>query len=60
MELSPWEATSLSATQEISQRLTEPEVSSAYSQEPSTGPYSGPDQSSPYNPILLLWGLRFP
>jgi hypothetical protein len=24
------------------------------SQEPSTGPYPGPDQSSPYHPILAV------
>jgi hypothetical protein len=29
-----------------------PEDSLLYSQEPSTGPYSEPDQSSPYSPIL--------
>jgi hypothetical protein len=30
----------------------EPESSLPCSQEPSTGPYSEPDQSSPYHPIL--------
>jgi hypothetical protein len=30
----------------------EPEVSLPCSQEPSTGPYSEPDQSNPYHPIL--------
>jgi hypothetical protein len=25
-----------------------------YSQEPATGPYSGPDESSPYHSILFL------
>jgi hypothetical protein len=32
----------------------EPEVSLPCSQEPSTGPYSEPDQSNPYQPILSL------
>jgi hypothetical protein len=32
----------------------EPEGSLPCSQEPSTGPYPEPDQSSPYNPILSL------
>jgi hypothetical protein len=31
-----------------------PEGSLSRSQEPSTGPYSQPDQSSPYQPILSL------
>jgi hypothetical protein len=30
----------------------EPEVSVPYLQEPATGPYPEPDESSPYHPIL--------
>jgi hypothetical protein len=36
----PWEATSLSATQELSNILWNPKVCS---QEPATGPYPEPD-----------------
>jgi hypothetical protein len=32
----------------------EPEGSLPCSQEPATGPYPKPDQSSPHNPILFL------
>jgi hypothetical protein len=32
----------------------EPEDSLSCSQEPSTGPYREPEQSSPYHPILSL------
>jgi hypothetical protein len=32
----------------------EPEVSLPYSQEPYTGSYPEPDESSPYHPILSL------
>jgi hypothetical protein len=32
----------------------ETEGSLPWSQEPSTGPYPEPDQSSPYHPILSL------
>jgi hypothetical protein len=38
----------------ISQYFIEPESSLPCSQEPSTGPYPKPDQSSPYYPILFL------
>jgi hypothetical protein len=37
-----------------SQHSMEPEDSLPCSQEPSTGPYSEPDQSNPYHPILFL------
>jgi hypothetical protein len=33
----------------------EPESLLSCSQEPSTGPYSEPDQSSPYHPILSFY-----
>jgi hypothetical protein len=36
------------------QHFREPEGSSPCSQEPSTGPYPEPDQSSPHYPILSL------
>jgi hypothetical protein len=39
----------------ISQHFMEPEGSLSCSQEPSTGTYSKPDQSSPYHPILYLY-----
>jgi hypothetical protein len=32
----------------------EPEGSLLCSQEPSTGPYTEPEQSTPYHPILAL------
>jgi hypothetical protein len=35
----------------------EPEDLFPCSQEPSTGPYSEPDQSSPYHPIIFLQDL---
>jgi hypothetical protein len=31
-----------------------PEGSLSCSEQPSTGPYAEPDQSSPYHPILFL------
>jgi hypothetical protein len=50
MELSHfWEAASYAATQEFPQYCMEPEGSLPCSQEPSTGPYPEPDQSSPYH-----------
>jgi hypothetical protein len=53
MELSSsWEAAS------CSQRFMEPEGSLQCSQEPSTGPYSKPDLSSPYHLILSVISLR--
>jgi hypothetical protein len=49
MELSPfWDA----ASSRTSQHFMESEGSLTCSQEPSTGPYPEPDQSSPYHPIL--------
>jgi hypothetical protein len=36
----------------------EPEGSLPCSQEPSTGPYTEPDQSNPYHPILSLRNIR--
>jgi hypothetical protein len=53
MELSPpREATSHAATQEIPQILWNPVGSLPCSQEASIGPYSEPDQSTPYHSIL--------
>jgi hypothetical protein len=40
-----------------SQHFTEPERSLPCSQEPSDGPYSEPDQSNSYHPILSLKDL---
>jgi hypothetical protein len=55
-ELSPSrEAANCATIQEIPSNFKEPEGSSPYSQEPSTGPYPEPDRSSPHHPILSLW-----
>jgi hypothetical protein len=55
MELSPsWEVAICAATQELPSLFLEPEGSLSCSQEPSTGPYPEPDQSSPYYPTLSL------
>jgi hypothetical protein len=50
-----WEAASRSAAQEFPQHFMVPEGSLPCSQEPSTGPYPEPDQSSQYLPILFLY-----
>jgi len=50
-EQSPsWEADSLSASEEILPLLWNPECSLPCSQEPTTGPYSDPDASTPLSP----------
>jgi hypothetical protein len=55
MDLSPSAAAaSCAATQEISRRITEPEVLLPRSQVPLAGSYHEPDQSSPYHSILSL------
>jgi hypothetical protein len=55
MGLNPsWESTTRSAIQEFPQHFMEAEVSLPSSQGPSTGPYSEPDESSPYHLILFL------
>jgi hypothetical protein len=58
MDLSPSrEAASCAATEELPSILFNPQDSLPCSQEPSTGPYPEPDQSSPYHPILSLQNL---
>jgi hypothetical protein len=53
MEKNPsWEDNNCSASQEIT-RLLEPEDSLPCSQQPSTGPYPKPDESSPKLSILF-------
>jgi hypothetical protein len=52
-ELSPsWEAANCAAIQKIPSNFKEREGSSPCSQEPSTGPYPEPVQSSPYHLVL--------
>jgi hypothetical protein len=46
------EAASCAATQKFPNTLMEPVSLLPCSQEPSTGPYPEPDQSSPYHSIL--------
>jgi hypothetical protein len=53
MELSPsQDATNCAATREFPKYFMEPGGSLTCSQQPSTDPYPGPDESSPYYPIL--------
>jgi hypothetical protein len=55
MELSSsWEAASRSVTQEIPYILWNPKFHLPYLQDPSTGPYPEPDESSPYHTVLFL------
>jgi hypothetical protein len=55
MELSPsWETTCCSATQKFPRNVMEPEGSLASSQQPSTGPYPEPNESTLCCPILLF------
>jgi hypothetical protein len=55
MEHSPsWEANSPSLSQEIPSILWNPEDSLPCSQEPITGPYPEPDESSPHLPSVLF------
>jgi hypothetical protein len=42
-----------------SQVFMQPEGSLSCSQQSSTAPYSEPDQSSPYHPILSLYKINF-
>jgi hypothetical protein len=52
MELSPsWEVANCAAIQEIPSNFKESKGSSPCSQEPFTGPYPEPVQSSSYHPI---------
>jgi hypothetical protein len=57
-ELSPsWEAANCAAIQEIASYFKEPEGSSPWSQEPSTGPHLEPVPSTPHHPIPLRFIL---
>jgi hypothetical protein len=47
-----WEAASRSARQQCHQHFMQAEDSLSCSRQPSTGPYSEPDVSSPYHPIV--------
>jgi hypothetical protein len=49
-----WQAANFVATQEFPQYFMEPVGSLPCSQEPSTGLYPKPNQSSPYHPTLFL------
>jgi hypothetical protein len=51
-----WTWTLLHKLPSTSQHFKEPESLSPCSQESYTGPYPEPDRSSPYNPILSLYG----
>jgi hypothetical protein len=48
----PLRSRQLCSYSRTSQRFMEPDGSLPRSQDPSTGPYPEPDQSSPYHPIL--------
>jgi hypothetical protein len=54
MELSPWEAASCAVIQELFQNFMDSKGLLPCSQEPSTGSYPEPDQSSSYHSILSL------
>jgi hypothetical protein len=57
MESSPsWATNSRSATKEIPRLLHNPKVTLPFSQEPFTGPYPEPHESSPQPYILFLLG----
>jgi hypothetical protein len=56
MELSPsWEATGCEVIQELPKILWDPESLLTCEQEPSTNPYTEPNQYSPYHTIPWLY-----
>jgi hypothetical protein len=54
VEQSPREAKSHSDSQEMSLLFMKPEGSLSCWQEPASGPYPEPDESSPYIPMLFF------